>query len=123
MITANGTNALTYITVNTVSDATSQQIQYPLPLDYTLTINSNVSLAGAEIRIYDMDNIPAGSFGTELTGVESNPSSTFAYNYGSAPNDVWIQILKDGYVEYGQPYTLTASVATLTATLQADSNA
>jgi len=123
VITANGTNALTYITVNTVSDATSQQIQYPLPLDYTLTINSNVSLAGAEIRIYDMDNIPAGSFGTELTGVESNPSSTFAYNYGSAPNDVWIQILKDGYVEYGQPYTLTASVATLTATLQADNNA
>jgi hypothetical protein len=97
-------------------------VTIPAPT-YTLTINANVSLAGAEIRIYDMDNIPAGSLGTELTGVESNSGSTFSYNYGSAPNDVWIQILKDGYVEYGQPYTVTASAATLTALLQADTNA
>lgn len=86
-----------------------------------LTISAPVSLAGAEIRIYDMDSTPAGSLGTELAGIESNSGSTFSYS-GSAGNTVWIQILADGYVEFGQSLVLPAFDSTFPATLIQDSN-
>ena len=86
-----------------------------------LTIAANVSLAGAEIRIYDLDNTPAGSLGTELTGTESNSGATFGYA-GAAGNSVWIQILAAGYVEFGQSLVLPAFDSTFTATLIPDTN-
>lgn len=86
-----------------------------------LTVAANVSLSGAEIRIYDLDNTPAGSLGTELTGTESNSGATFGYA-GTAGNSVWIQILAAGYVEFGQSLVLPAFDSTFTATLIPDSN-
>jgi len=71
----------------------------------TITISANVTLAGAEIRIYDMDNLPAGSLGTELSGIESCLGETYQYT-GDAGNTVWIQIMKDGYIEFGTSLTL-----------------
>lgn len=71
----------------------------------TVTISAQISLVGAEIRIYDMDNNPAGSLGTELAGTESCPTSTFNY-VGESGNTIWIQIMKDGYVEFGQSITI-----------------
>lgn len=90
----------------------------------TLTLVSDVSLAGAEIRIYDMDNLPAGSLGTELFGVESCPGATlgYLYTFGYTPNLVWIQIMLPGYEEYGQRLTLPQTNNTLTVFLTPEIN-
>jgi hypothetical protein len=97
---------------------------YGVPaVSYTFTVAAQVSLAGAEIRIYDLDNTPAGSFGTELAGVESNPGATFDYVYTAGGNSILVQIMLNGYVEYTQTLTLPAASTTLTASLQIESNA
>jgi len=87
----------------------------------SLTINAPVSLNGAEIRIYDLDNSPAGSLGTELSGVESHSAATYVYS-GTGGNSIWIQIMLDGYVEFGQQLTMPSSDGNFTALLKADLN-
>lgn len=84
----------------------------------TLTVAATVTLAGAEVRVYDLDNTPAGSYGTELGGTESCPGATFDLAVGSG-NTVLIQIIKDGYVEFVQSYAMGAT-ATFTAVLELD---
>jgi hypothetical protein len=86
-----------------------------------LTIAANVSLVGSEVRIYDLDST-GNNLGAELTGVESCPTATYAYS-GAAGNVVWVQILKSGYVEFGQQIILPATSSTFTATLRPDKNA
>lgn len=75
------------------------------PASCTLTISAPVSLVGAEIRIYDNDNTPAGSFGTELAGTESHTASTYTYT-GLQGNSIVIQIMLTGYEEFLQTYTV-----------------
>lgn len=87
-----------------------------------LTVAAQVSLVGAEIRIYDLDNSPAGSLGTELAGVESCPTSTFQY-YGVAGNLVWVQVMLSGYKEFGQEFVIPQLAGTLPAVLRVDSSA
>ena len=87
----------------------------------TLTISGSVSLVGAEIRIYDMDNIPSGSLGTELSGVESNTIATYEYS-GTQGNDMWLQIMLDGYEEFGQKITMPSYDSEFEAVLQVDNN-
>lgn len=86
-----------------------------------LTIAANVSLAGAEVHIYDLDST-GNNFGTELVGTESCPGATYDYS-GTGGNVVWIQILKAGYEEFGQEFTLPTTSATFTAILKVDLNA
>lgn len=89
----------------------------------TLTVQAQVSLAGAEVRIYDMDDTPAGSLGTELQGVESCPTATYSYT-GDIGNTIWLQIFKPGYREFGQAITLPAvQEYGYSITLQPDLNA
>ena len=88
----------------------------------SVTIEAAVSLVGAEVRIYDLDNSPAGSLGTELSGIESHTTATYIYS-GSGSNLIWIQIMLSGYVEFGQSFTMPSSDGTFTALLQADLNA
>jgi hypothetical protein len=88
-----------------------------------LTVSAQVSLAGAEVRIYDMDNNPAGSLGTELSGIESCPTATYSYT-GDIGNTIWLQIFKPGYREFGQAITLPAvQEYGYSITLQPDLNA
>ena len=87
----------------------------------TLTVSAQLSLAGAEIRIYDMDNSPAGSLGSELAGSESNAGATFVYS-GSGGNVIWLQIMLAGYREFGQQLTMPSVSGPLAVTLQADNN-
>ncbi len=89
--------------------------------DVVVTIGASVSLLGAEVRIYDMDNLPAGSLGTELAGAESHDAATFLFSSG-AGNVVWIQIMKAGFVEFGQEFTMPAFDAVFTARLRAELN-
>jgi hypothetical protein len=94
----------------------------PWPNLKTTTITAiGVSLVGAEVRIYDLDNIPAGSFGAELAGVESCSTSTFAFS-GQAGNTVKIQIMRDGYEEFGQTFVIPSVDSTFEATLAPEYN-
>lgn len=89
-----------------------------------LTLEANASLSGAEIRIYDLDELAVNNLGTELAGTESCAGSTFTYFYdfGYSPNVVWIQVMAPGYEEYGQRYTLPTRDTTLSVILQAELN-
>jgi hypothetical protein len=89
--------------------------------EISLTISSNVSLVGAEIRIYDVDTTPP-DFGTELAGVESHDAATYIYN-GSAANVIYIQIMLDGYEEFGQQTTMPTSNGGYYALLEKETNA
>lgn len=89
------------------------------PVNRTLTLSANVSLVGAEIRIYDLDGA-TGDFGTELAGTESHTSVTYSYT-DTTTNLIHIQIMLDGYEEFNLDYTLDSDV-TLPITLNADNN-
>lgn len=122
-VSANATNAanlLTEVYCLTSSNSTAQAIQYPLDTA-TTTITANTSLSGAEIRVYDYDNIPAGSLGTELFGTESNSGATFSFDAESG-NNVWLQVQKSGYEEYNQLITTQATNQTINIILSADNN-
>ena len=94
----------------------------PWPNLKTTTIAATgVSLVGAEVRIYDLDNLPAGSFGTELAGVESCSTSTFDFS-GQAGNTVRIQIMLEGYEEFGQTFVIPTIDSLLNTTLVTEYN-
>jgi hypothetical protein len=85
-----------------------------------LTISANVSLVGAEVRIYDY-NSTGGNLGTELDGVESNPSANFVYG-GAGGNLIWIQVMLPNYVEYGAEFTMPSADGTTKINLEQDLN-
>lgn len=89
--------------------------------DVTITIIGNVSLLNAEIRIYDLDDILPFK-GTELSGVESNPSVNYVFSETEG-NLVWVQIMKPGYEEFGLKYTIPAVNSNLNVNLVFDLNA
>jgi hypothetical protein len=96
---------------------------YVPPVVLLLTIAANVSLVGAEVRIYDLD-ASGTDLGTELAGgTESAAGATVAFTSITAANTVWIQIMLAGYEEFGQSYVMPAANSTLTAILTPDRNA
>lgn len=86
------------------------------------TVAAQVSLAGAEIRVYDLDNSPAGSLGTELAGTESCPGSTFSFTV-AAGNNVWVQIMLANYKEFGQQLTGPSASTSFTFALIRETDA
>jgi hypothetical protein len=68
-----------------------------------------------------MDNLPIGSLGTELSGSESWTSNDYSFS-AEAGNLVWLQIMKPGYVEFGQSITVPASDGTISPLLTAELN-
>ena len=94
-------------------------VKFPPP---KLTLSSNVSLVGAEVRIYDLDST-GNNLGTELSGVESCSTSTFTTTSIASGNLVWIQIIKSGYVELGQSFVMSSTDFTLNLNLSQDVNA
>ena len=89
----------------------------------TLTMKANVSLVGAEIRVYDF-TVGSHNYGAELTGVESCTTATYDYigGAGSQGRVVWIQIMQSGYVEFGQQITMPQSSGNFLPILIADTN-
>jgi len=87
----------------------------------TLLIEANTSLVGAEVRIYDYNDPPSG-FGDELSGAESHNAATYSYA-GAVGNVIWVQIMKTGYEEFGQEYTIPSGGGTLAAIMKAERNA
>jgi len=95
---------------------------YTPPAEQTiLTITANVSLVGAEVRIYDLDTSD-GTFGTELSGTESHTSATYTYT-GLRNNIIALQIMQTGYEEFLQTLTLENPTQSLSVALKADVNA
>lgn len=86
----------------------------------TITIVANVSLVDAEIRIYD-NNGTNQSFGDELAGVENCPTATYQYT-GTPANDIYIQIMKDGYIEFGRVFVMPSSNQNYDVLLEVDNN-
>jgi hypothetical protein len=118
---ASAGNLLTNISIPTITSSVNQGLNF-YPMDeVTVTVSANTSLLGAEVRVYDMDNIPTGSLGTELSGTESCPGSNYSFQ-SSSGNLIWIQIMKNGYVEFGQSISIPALDTTLSITLVADNN-
>jgi hypothetical protein len=113
-----GTNAFTNIVIPVNVDST-----YIYPVEFSsIVISANTSLVGAEIRIYDLDNSPVGSLGTELAGTESHIAATYTYT-GTPGNTIWIQIMQSGYEEFGQAWNMAATDSTFYATLKTEQNA
>jgi hypothetical protein len=104
-----GSNAATYSGNIILKSATDVRIE------------GTISLVGAEVRIYDL-NDPSGDFGTELAGVESCTTSYFDFTE-TPGNTVWIQILLQGYKEYGKKVLIPTELNYIfTADLQRDYN-
>jgi hypothetical protein len=121
-ITTSTTNAtaITSVYMATVTSAANQANYHPLD-QTSITLSANASLLGSEIRIYDLDGIPVGSLGTELSGIESATGTTYSFT-ATPGNSVWIQIMANGYKEYGQAYTIPEIDNTLSIFLTADLN-
>lgn len=121
-ITTGTTNAtaITSVYMTTISPAPAQDYQYPLD-QVALTVEANTTLVGAEVRIYDLDNSPAGSLGTELSGTEAHGSATYTFS-GTAGNAIWVQIMKSGWEEYGFQTTIPTVDGSFIATLRLDTN-
>jgi hypothetical protein len=89
----------------------------------TLTLEANVSLVGAEIRIYDLDEtLP--DLGAELGGIESATTANFDFvgGAGSQGNVVWVQVILDGYEEFGQEITMPDANGSFFPVLVIDTN-
>tara|TARA_R110000851_G_scaffold244874_5_gene397654 strand:- start:1666 stop:3438 length:1773 start_codon:yes stop_codon:yes gene_type:complete len=76
-----------------------------------LTITSNISLLGAEIRLYDADSSGVDK-GTSIDGVESNGSSTFTTSLVTSGNLIYIQIIQIGVEEEETVFTMGATSQT-----------
>jgi hypothetical protein len=106
---------------STVALATTD-IESPDP-GITLTLEANVSLVGAEIRVYDLETtLP--ELGTELGGIESATTANYDFvgGAGSQGNVVWIQIMLPGYEEYGQQITMPQVNSSIFPVLTLDTN-
>lgn len=100
---ASTTNQITAITVNTATDAASQQIQYPLP-GIQLVLTGLV--AGSEVRAYQGTD-PATA--VELGGVESSGTS-FVLDYTTAAGNAgYIVVFALGYQAITIPLTYPSS--------------
>lgn len=112
--TASASNLLTNIRIDTVTDATSQQIQYPLPKLAALTLTG--LQPGSDIVI-----LQAGTE-TELANVDANGSTTYAYDYDTTTT-VDIGVFKVGFVPfYVRGFALAATDAVLPIAQVADRN-
>jgi len=131
-VTARGTNTATngfalfpsftsYLNGIELYTNVNQNINYPEDVR-TYTITATPVLTGAEVRIYDLDNVPPGSLGTEISGTENCPGAS--YSFQTAPNaNVWIQVMKSGYKEFGLATSLPDSDQSFSITLDMDSEA
>ena len=121
LVNTSGGSVTVNIPAGTSYTNTGPNITVNLPQS-TMTVSANVSLVGAEVRVYDLD-ASGNYFGTELAGVESNTGATFEYVGGSVGNTLAVQIMLDGYEEIVQQHTIGNTTETLNINLMPDNNA
>lgn len=100
---------------------TVNAVQY----SFTATIKNEAgaSLTDYEYRLYVKD-ATVGIIGTtELTGEENRSTSTFAYTYAyTGDQTVVLQVLKDGYEEFLNDFTLGNTNQVVSVVLRLDTN-
>lgn len=102
--TASASNLLTYIRIDTVTDATSQQIQYPITAPYTLTLE-NVAV-GSQVHV----ETTAGAAVYSVTAAASTVALPLqAYETGSPLNALRIKVRKGSSSPYYQPWETLAT--------------
>lgn len=120
------TTAITSVYVLTNSTTTAQDYQYPLDVtDFTFAVTDEAGapVTGFEYRIYLKDPA-AGIIGTtELDGAESygNSSRTYRHTF-STSTDVELQIIKEGYEEFLNTYTLNTTPQSVALKLRTERN-
>jgi hypothetical protein len=116
--TAATTNALTYIRINTTTNATDRQIQYPLPRT-ELTISGFES--GSDIVIYDA-TIPADGSGANVLATGDAISGSFVFDYEGTPQ-IKIGAFRGGFVPQVTPQiNLTSNNSSYTIQQREDRN-
>ena len=90
---ASVTNALTYIRINTVTNATDQQTQYPLPRT-ELTIAGFQS--GTDVVVFDATATPTGD-GSNVLATGDAVTSPWVFDYEGSPQ-VTVGLFKNGYM-------------------------
>lgn len=116
--TAATTNALTYLRFDTVTNATDQQIVYPLP-QTQLTVTGFES--GSDIVVYDATT-PADGSGSNVLATGDAVSGSFVFDYNGTPQ-IKIGVFKGGFVPQVTPLiNLTATDSSYTIQQRADRN-
>jgi hypothetical protein len=116
--TANATNAITYIRFDTVTNATDQKIQYPLPRTQ-LTVTGFEP--GSDVVIYD-DTVAATGDGTNVLATGDAVTGSYVFDYEGTPT-IRIGVFKSGYVPQVTPaISLTPSNSSYTIQQRADRN-
>ncbi len=116
--TAASTNALTYLRINTTTDTTSQQQQYPLPRAQ-LTVTG--CEPGSDIVIYDA-SVDATGDGTNVLVTGDAVSGPFIFDYDGTPQ-IRIGVFKPGFVPQITPtLNLTTTDSTYPIQQRADRN-
>lgn len=90
---ASATNALTYIRIDTVTNATDQQTQYPLPRT-ELTIAGFQS--GTDVVVFDATATPTGD-GSNVLATGDAVTSPWVFDYEGSPQ-VTVGLFKNGYM-------------------------
>ena len=91
-----------------------------VPSKYQTTLTTGGGLVGAEVRIYELDSASPNNLGTEIAGIESS-TATFSFSsYGG--NEVWLQVMKAGFAEYGERFTIPDYPNTLQVILTPEQN-
>lgn len=103
---ASAANLLTYIRIDTVTDAVSQQIQYPVTAAYTLTLD-NVAV-GSLVHV----ETAAGAAVYSVTAVASTVVLPLqAYESGSPLNNLRVKVRKGSAAPFYQPWETLATAA------------
>lgn len=127
-ITTGTTNAtaITSFFILTTSTTTAQDYKYPLDqTDFTFTVTDEAGspVNGYEYRLY-LKSLTDGVIGTvELDGSElyGSASRTFQHQY-SSNTDVELQVIKEGYEEFLNTYTLNAAPQSVALRLRTERN-
>jgi len=94
------------------------QIDVQLPqMTFTVT---NI-LSGSIVEIYDNEVVDNGNNNTLLTSTNSSGTS-FSYIHDGTTNDIRVQVIKDGYVERIEDFTLNTTDQSLAMIQKTDTN-
>lgn len=110
LVNANGSNAAEIATpaeqdldgTTVLTGGGSVVIETPA----TLTVAGLV--AGSIISIFDNEDSDEQFLGTLLAGGTVNPGTSFQYSHPGLSNQVWVQMVADGFVELELPVDLTS---------------
>ena len=92
---------------------------YVVPTVYQLTVTG--ILSGSIVEIYDNEVVDNGNNNTLLAST-NNSGTSFSYTHDGTTNDIRVQVIKDGYVERIEDFTLNTTDQSLAMIQKTDTN-